>query len=88
MSPRRSLSQDLLTAKTTSAKARKIKNLTQNRLFLKKRTRSGRGSNVWAIQRYQKTYLEISWDYPFKGAFLQILYMCEIITLNYSLGLN
>jgi hypothetical protein len=26
-------------------------------------------SNVWAIQRYQKTYLEISWDYPFKITF-------------------
>jgi hypothetical protein len=32
MSPGRSLSRDLLTAKTTSAKARKIKNSTQNRL--------------------------------------------------------
>jgi hypothetical protein len=31
----------------------------------KKRTRAGWGSNVWAIQRYQKTCLEISWDYPF-----------------------
>jgi hypothetical protein len=32
-----------------------------------KRTRSLRGSNVWAIQQYQKTFLEISWDYPFKS---------------------
>jgi hypothetical protein len=24
-----------------------------------------RRKNVWAIQQYQKTYLEISWDYPF-----------------------
>jgi hypothetical protein len=28
-----------------------------------------RGCNVWAIQRYQKTYLEISWDYPFNHNF-------------------
>jgi hypothetical protein len=27
------------------------------------------GSNVWAIERYQKTYLKISWDYPFKYFF-------------------
>jgi hypothetical protein len=36
MSPGRSLSRDLLTAKTTSAKAQKIKNSTRNRLFLNK----------------------------------------------------
>jgi hypothetical protein len=65
MSWGRSLSQDLLTAKTTTAKAWIIKNSTRNRLYFKKRTRSVRGSNVWAIQWYQKTYLEVSWDYPF-----------------------
>jgi hypothetical protein len=42
MSPGRSLSRDSLTAKTTSAKAQKIKNSTQNRLYFNKRTRSGR----------------------------------------------
>jgi hypothetical protein len=31
-------------------------------------------NNVWAIQRYQKTYLEISWDYPFK----LLKFSCEI----------
>jgi hypothetical protein len=46
MSPVRSLSQDSLTAKTTSAKAQKIENSTRNQLYFKKQTRSGRGSNV------------------------------------------
>jgi hypothetical protein len=60
------LSRDSYTAKNTSAKARKSK-IRHEIDFKKKRTRSGWGSNVWAIQRYQKTYLEISWDYPFEA---------------------
>jgi hypothetical protein len=33
--------------------------------FFKKTNPFRKGSNVWSIQWYQKTYLEISWDYPF-----------------------
>jgi hypothetical protein len=46
--------------------------------FFFKRTRSGRGSNVWAIQRFQKTYLEISWDYPFKLVIDRVASSAEI----------
>jgi hypothetical protein len=32
---------------------------------MKEQTHSVEGSNVWAIQRHQKTYLKILQDYPF-----------------------
>jgi hypothetical protein len=46
-------------------------------IILKNEPKNG-GSNVWAIERYQKTYLKISWDYPFKKE----IYYSFLVTVN------
>jgi hypothetical protein len=76
--------------KLLAPRPKKSKNLTR---FFLKQTRSVRRSNVWAIQRYryQKTYLEISWDYPFKYQSLlmaRVQWVMSFVTSRWVLSLS
>jgi hypothetical protein len=83
MSPRRALSRDSCTEKTTSAKARKIKNSTRNRLKKKKNDPAVEGVAMFELSNGTKKHTSKSREtIPLSVFNLLAMFLCFVLQIG------